>query len=61
MQTPDKNLGVRKNLFELEFRFMTPDNKPHNPTQRIEPTRVVGYRWLLQQLGHNAQFPIVID
>ena len=31
----------------------------HNPSRRVTPTLVVGHRWLLQECGNVAQFPIV--
>lgn len=63
MQTPDKNLGVRKNLYDLEFRFITPDNRAHNPTKTVVPDLQNVYTSVLRhymKLGtrHN---PIVID
>jgi len=63
MQTPEKNLGVRKNLYELEFRMMTRDDVivvTHGEKRRITPYSREWLWTMYHPLG-CAQNPIVIE
>ena len=62
MQTPEKNLGVRKNLYELEFRMMSRDEpttpKCQNPPTKKRVTPILVRHYLAEGTALN---PIVID
>lgn len=63
MQTPEKNLGVRKNLYELEFRMMTRDDVivvTHGEKRRITPYSREWIGTMYHPLGCK-QNPIVIE
>jgi len=52
--------GRREQLLHYRMIGALPEiRRPHNPSKRVAPTVVVGHRWLLQECGNSAAFPIV--
>lgn len=54
--------GRREALLHYRMTGALPDKTVHaaaQPRKRIAPTPVVGHRWLLNECGNVAAFPIV--